>query len=123
MKVEKCAAGRGSPLTWDSEMAREMSDLIAFHIPAGPVDHRPQSLCTAVRIILASQYPSVVAWGKELVNLYNDALAPMLGPRHPRALGKSAQDVWSDIWPVIIHWWTWFSPRGAPPGARNCSRS
>ncbi len=101
MKVEKASRCTGSPFAWDSEMAREMSAFDWSKTPAGPVDQWPQSLCTAVRIILASQYPSVIAWGKELVNIYNDAFAPMLGPRHPSALGKSAQDVWSDIWPVI----------------------
>nr|WP_245602804.1 ATP-binding protein [Gloeothece verrucosa] len=37
-------------------------------------------------------------WGKNLINLYNDAYIPILGKRHPKALGRSANDIWSEIW-------------------------
>jgi len=40
-------------------------------------------------------------WGHELTNLYNDAYIPMLGKRHPQALGQSASSVWAELWPVI----------------------
>ena len=40
-------------------------------------------------------------WGPELVMVYNDAYAPMLGVRHPAALGSRAAEVWSDIWDDI----------------------
>jgi PAS domain-containing protein len=40
-------------------------------------------------------------WGPELVNLYNDGYRPMLGQRHPNALGKSAAVAWSEIWDPV----------------------
>ena len=40
-------------------------------------------------------------WGPELVMIYNDAYAPLLGERHPAALGARAGQVWSDIWDEI----------------------
>lgn len=42
-----------------------------------------------------------VWWGPELINIYNDAYAPVLGKRHPDVLGKPARQIWSDIWPDI----------------------
>jgi serine phosphatase RsbU (regulator of sigma subunit) len=43
----------------------------------------------------------LLIWGPELVMVYNDAYAPLLGSRHPAALGRSLADVWADIWPVL----------------------
>lgn len=43
----------------------------------------------------------LIWWGPELTFIYNDDYAPMLGKRHPEALGKNAREVWSEIWPAI----------------------
>jgi PAS domain S-box-containing protein len=67
----------------------------------GPVSGWSQSLRTAVRIILTSRYPMFVWWGQELVNLYNDPYRAFLGTKHPGALGKSAREVWAEIWDQI----------------------
>jgi PAS domain S-box-containing protein len=67
----------------------------------GPVHSWPQSLKTAVRIVLTSRYAMFVWWGKELVNLYNDPYRAFLGIKHPDALGKSAREVWAEIWDQI----------------------
>ena len=67
----------------------------------GPMDAWPQSLRTAVRIILTSRYAMFIWWGRELVNLYNDPYRSFLGRKHPAALGKSARDVWAEIWDSI----------------------
>ncbi len=32
---------------------------------------------------------------------YNDAYAPVLGRRHPDALGRPAPEVWSEAWPTV----------------------
>jgi PAS domain S-box-containing protein len=67
----------------------------------GPVETWPQSLRTAVRIILTSRYAMFIWWGRELVNLYNDPYRSFLGGKHPAALGKSAREVWAEIWDSI----------------------
>jgi PAS domain S-box-containing protein len=67
----------------------------------GPVSTWPQSLKTALRIILMSRYAMFVWWGRELVNLYNDPYRAFLGIKHPNALGKSAREVWAEIWDQI----------------------
>jgi PAS domain S-box-containing protein len=69
--------------------------------PLGPADRWPQSLRTAVQIMLGSRYPMFVWWGREHVNLYNDAYVPILGERHPGALGRPAKETWTDVWPVV----------------------
>ncbi|MCA9419819.1 MAG: response regulator, partial [Nitrospira sp.] len=69
--------------------------------PLGDMATWPPQLKTSVQIILDSRYPMFVWWGAHLINIYNDAYIPMLGNRHPTALGESASDIWADIWEVI----------------------
>ena len=56
--------------------------------PLGPMDRWPQSLATAVGICMNSRFPMFVWWGSQLINIYNDAYIPILGKRHPEALGR-----------------------------------
>ncbi len=67
----------------------------------GEVKNWPQSLKTCVRIILTSRQPMFVWWGKELINIYNDAYLSIIGGKHPDALGKPASYVWSEIWDQV----------------------
>ncbi len=61
----------------------------------------PQSLKTAVRIVLTSQQPMFVWWGPDFVNLYNDPYRSILGGKHPAALGQPASVVWNEIWEQV----------------------
>ncbi|HXJ23105.1 MAG TPA: ATP-binding protein [Polyangia bacterium] len=68
----------------------------------GPPASWPQSLRTAVRLILNTGHPMYIWWGSELACLYNDAYSRSIGPeRHPGSLGRPALEVWSEIWDVI----------------------
>src|SRR5687768_13894803 len=69
--------------------------------PLGPPEGWPQSLKTAVRIVLTSRQGMFVWWGPELINLYNDSYKPYLGRKHPQALGQPASQVWGEIWDQI----------------------
>jgi PAS domain S-box-containing protein len=72
---------------------------------ASPLGHPatwPQSLATAVDMVLSSAFPMFVAWGAELGFLYNDAYARIMGAKHPGALGRRFQQIWSEIWPDIV---------------------
>jgi PAS domain S-box-containing protein len=69
--------------------------------PLGPIESWPDSLKASILLTLNSRYPMFVWWGRELTNLYNDAYIPMLGARHPKALGQPAMRVWAEIWDVI----------------------
>jgi PAS domain S-box-containing protein len=67
--------------------------------PMGPISTWPQSLKTAVRILITSRYSMWMGWGPDLIFLYNDAYARQtLGKKHPWALGKPAREVWKEIW-------------------------
>ena len=69
--------------------------------PLGPMDGWPQSLRVAVGICMNSRFPMFVWWGPQHINIYNDAYIPMLGKRHPTALGVPARQTWNDIWSVV----------------------
>src|ERR1700761_2606086 len=64
--------------------------------PLGPPVSWPQSLQTLVGVMLSSRQPMFMAWGREKTWLYNDAFIPILGDKHPRALGGPAPEVWAE---------------------------
>ncbi len=67
--------------------------------PLGAIGEWPQSLKTVVRTLLTSRFAMWMSWGPELTFLYNDDYARMtLGKKHPWALGKPSQEVWTEIW-------------------------
>ena len=69
--------------------------------PLGPPASWPQSLRTAVSILLNSRYPMFLFWGPELVKIYNDGYRSILGNKHPWALGRRGPEVWPEIWDTI----------------------
>ena len=69
--------------------------------PLGSPDSWPQSLRTAVRIMLTSRQPIWIGWGDELTYLYNDPYRSIIGGKHPGGLGRPAREVWKEIWPAI----------------------
>ena len=69
--------------------------------PLGPVETWPQSLWSAVSILLPSRAQVVLFWGPEFIAIYNDAYAPVFGAKHPWALGRPARECWSEVWPVL----------------------
>ena len=72
--------------------------------PLGPLDGWPQSLRTAVSILLGARHPMYVAWGPQLHLLYNDGYRQLLGARaeHPeRILGQPFHLVWAEAWEQV----------------------
>ncbi|WP_319797319.1 PAS domain-containing sensor histidine kinase [Nitrobacter sp.] len=62
----------------------------------------PQSLRTAVCIILNSSHPMFIWWGPDLIQFYNDACRQTMGPeQHPRALGRKGRECWVESWDII----------------------
>ena len=107
MKKQPRAAGRarrgrrGDFLAGGGEMGRRIRAFDWSATPLGPPKGWPQSLRTAVRIMLTSRQPIWIGWGRELTYLYNDAYQSIIGGRHPWALGKPTRQVWREIWPQI----------------------
>ncbi|MFT8246136.1 PAS domain-containing protein [Roseomonas sp. BN140053] len=69
--------------------------------PAASPEHWPLALRSAVGLMLGSRFPMFLLWGEGGACLYNDAYIPMLGCRHPAALGRRFQDIWPEAWPEI----------------------
>ncbi len=90
-----------APIDSGGEMEDRIRRLDWSETALGPIHTWPQSLRTVVNILLSSRYAMWMAWGPELIFFYNDAYRPTLGIKHPRALGRRANEVWSEIWPDI----------------------
>ena len=58
----------------------------------------PHALKTLLGVLLAAKQPMYVAWGPDLLMLYNDSYTALLGPKHPSALGVPFGAVWSEVW-------------------------
>lgn len=86
----------------EQKMAQRIVDHDWSGSPLGPPETWPLSLRTLLNLMLSSRFPMFAAWGPDLVFLYNDAYAPMLGEKEPRALGRRFADVWDDIWNDIL---------------------
>ena len=70
--------------------------------PLGPPADWPQSLQTAVSILLSSRFPMWMAWGPQLTFFCNAAYRrDTLGRKYPWALGRPASEVWAEIWDDI----------------------
>ncbi|HET8554617.1 MAG TPA: PAS domain-containing protein [Rhodanobacteraceae bacterium] len=68
----------------------------------GPRQDWPQSLACAVDLMLASLQPVYIAWGPYLLSLYNDGYIPILGSKHPGALGKPFREVYAEVWEAFL---------------------
>ena len=64
----------------------------------GPISGWPAHLKGAVSLMLPAKAQIVLFWGPEFVALYNDAYAPTIGEKHPRALGRPARENWTELW-------------------------
>jgi two-component sensor histidine kinase len=64
----------------------------------GPISGWPAHLKATIDLMLLAQAQIVLFWGPEFVALYNDAYAPTIGDKHPRALGRPARENWAELW-------------------------
>ncbi len=79
------------------EMPRRVLERDWSKTPLGPVETWSPALKMSVEVVLASGFPMAVRWGTQLVSIYNDAYAALLGPKHPAALGQPIDRVWPEI--------------------------
>ena len=66
--------------------------------PIGARDQWPSILESLVDMILRSAQPMFMAWGDDRTWFYNDAFIPILGRKHPVALGRPSSGVWTEAW-------------------------
>src|SRR5580704_2953902 len=63
----------------------------------GPSEGWSPSLTLVVNLLLASGFPMAVRWGPDFVMIYNDGYRPILGDKHPWALGLPFREVWPEV--------------------------
>ena len=66
--------------------------------PLGSRHIWPQSLKTAVGLVLASPSPMILLWGSELVQIYNEGYRDIMGAKHPGGLGQRNRECWGEVW-------------------------
>ncbi|MBQ1497172.1 MAG: PAS domain-containing protein [Sphingomonas sp.] len=66
--------------------------------PLGPAAGWSNALLASLRMMLPARAEIVMFWGPEFCALYNEAYAPTIGDKHPRALGQSALIWWGELW-------------------------
>jgi hypothetical protein len=67
----------------------------------GPVEGWSPALRMMVRFLLANRFPLLLWWGPDYVSIYNDAYRPILGTKHPWALGQPLRECWREIWHIL----------------------
>jgi signal transduction histidine kinase/DNA-binding response OmpR family regulator len=80
------------------------SRILSYDWPAHPLGDPAEwsaAVRTTVATALACRFPTVLWLGDRLRLIYNDGYIPMLGDKHPAALGSAGADVWWDIWDVV----------------------
>jgi len=82
-------------------MGARISALSSIGDTPGPIDAWPDHLKQALQICLDSALPIAIYWGPQFALLYNDAFIRICGDKHPRALGRPACEVWSEVWDAV----------------------
>jgi PAS domain S-box-containing protein len=88
------------PSIWprtSGEMADRIRAFDGSRRSLGPPERWPQALKTVAELMLAARHPAYIGWGPDLATLYNDAMIPVLGGKHP-ALGMPYREVFAEIW-------------------------
>lgn len=65
--------------------------------PLGAAGTWPQSLRTAVDIVIHSPMPMLLLWGPQLTQIYNNGFAMLAGSKHPHAFGQPAHLIWPEL--------------------------
>ncbi|SNS87017.1 Signal transduction histidine kinase [Geodermatophilus pulveris] len=69
--------------------------------PVGPVGEWPAGLRHAVRTVLVSRFPMILAWGPRYTQFYNDAYATLIGTKHPAAIGEDLRVTLAEGWAAL----------------------
>src|SRR5579872_2737020 len=100
--------GLGSATDAPAELPSGTSDVAALirstdwsQTALGAPETWSPSLRMMVNFLLANRFPLLLWWGPDYISIYNDAYRPILGTKHPWALGKPVRECWSEIWDVL----------------------
>ncbi|MET8944695.1 SpoIIE family protein phosphatase [Streptomyces sp. NPDC004542] len=89
----------GDVFAADPQVGGDLARVDWAATPLGPPRDWPQSLQTAVSILLSSRFSMWMAWGEQLTFFCNAAYRrDTLGRKYPWALGRPLRTVWAEIW-------------------------
>lgn len=88
---------RGFP-PGDDDMSVAIQSFDWASTELGIIDDWTDALKALVAMMLGSAQPMFMAWGRDKVWLYNEAFIPILGEKHPLALGSRTAEVWAEAW-------------------------
>src|SRR5215510_13231258 len=69
--------------------------------PIGPVERWSQALRSTAALVLHNYSGMLLWWGPRFVQIYNDAYRPVLGDKHPRAMGQPVSECWSEVFHIV----------------------
>jgi serine phosphatase RsbU (regulator of sigma subunit) len=69
--------------------------------PLGPAESWSPALLGSLDLLLNTRNPGTLLWGPDFLLVYNEAYVPMIGDKHPAALGAPAAEVFAEIWDTI----------------------
>ena len=67
----------------------------------GPADAWAAPLRVTLELMLHARTAMFLVWGEARTFLYNDAYLPVLGAKHPAALGRPMRESWSEVWDEV----------------------
>jgi signal transduction histidine kinase/CheY-like chemotaxis protein len=88
-------------LTGDGEMGARVRAFDWSKSPLGPRETWSPALRATLGVMLANRFPLLLWWGPDYISIYNDAYVPILGNKHPNALGLPVRECWSEIWDIL----------------------
>lgn len=105
MKSRRAAA---SPFVGQSTMDALLREFPWSKTSVGAPERWPDTWRVAARLCLDSAFPMVVLLGEEFLFLYNDAVIPITGAKHPEIIGQPTGNAWAEIWtdpiePMVRH--------------------
>ena len=83
------------------EMGERIRSMDWSRTSMGDPDLWSPNLRAAVSVMLNAPVGMFVAWGKDFTQLYNDSHLPVMGSKHPGAMGNSMRETFKEVWPVI----------------------
>jgi PAS domain S-box-containing protein len=88
-------------LTGGGEMGKRIRAFDWSTTSIGSPETWSPALRMMIRFLLANRFPWLLWWGPQYVSIYNDAYRPVLGTKHPWALGQPLSECWKEIWHIL----------------------